>query len=51
LVVKVGGALLGAWLSSLTGRKGAVLLSALPALIGWVIIAIAQNLPMLYIGR
>jgi hypothetical protein len=49
--VKVGGALLGEWLSSLTGRKGAVLLSALPALIGWVIIAIAQNTPMLYIGR
>ena len=50
-MLQVVGALMGAWLSSQAGRKGAVLLSTIPALLGWVIIAIAQNIPMLYVGR
>jgi predicted MFS family arabinose efflux permease len=47
----VVGALLAAGLSSLAGRKGAILLSTVPAVLGWVIIAIAQNITMLYVGR
>jgi len=50
-MLQVGGALVGAWLASLTGRKGAVLASAVPALAGWAIIALAQNLSMLLVGR
>ena len=48
---QMGGAIIGAWLGSAVGRKGTVLLSAVPTVTGWCIIAISQNIPMLYAGR
>ncbi|XP_045780697.1 facilitated trehalose transporter Tret1-like [Maniola jurtina] len=39
------------WLSNTKGRKPCLIASALLALLGYIILATAQNLAMLYIGR
>merc|ERR1719232_2355965 len=48
---QVGGAFMGGLLASGIGRKGAVLLSVVPSITGWCVLAIAQDAPMLYAGR
>eukprot|EP01018_Ginkgo_biloba_P038248 Gb_38138 [translate_table: standard] len=49
------GAMLGAIASGSTadflGRKGALAVSAIPIIIGWVTVAIAQGVDLLYLGR
>ncbi|XP_071454727.1 trehalose transporter 1-like protein isoform X2 [Hetaerina americana] len=45
------GCLLSGWLMDALGRRAALLLVEVPLLVGWLLIAMAYNLPLLYAGR
>lgn len=45
------GALLAGYLVDKIGRLNTIKVGAIPYMIGWVLIATAQNLPMLLLGR
>lgn len=45
------GCILTGYLMDLIGRRKAILLTQLPVIIGWLLIASATNLPMIYCGR
>ncbi|GAB6025927.1 Facilitated trehalose transporter Tret1 [Chamberlinius hualienensis] len=47
----VPGALLSGWTADYFGRKTTILFGSLPYMIGWIIIAGAVNVKMLYAGR
>lgn len=50
LVVPVG-ALITGYLVDKIGRLNTIKVGAIPYMIGWVLIATAQSLPMLLVGR
>ncbi|KAG8222807.1 hypothetical protein J437_LFUL005013 [Ladona fulva] len=45
------GCLLSGWMMDALGRRVALLLVEVPLLVGWLLIATAHNLPLLYAGR
>lgn len=53
-MVNVGamfGSLIGGWAIDKFGRKGTIMLCAIPFELGWLLISYAQNVAMLYTGR
>ena len=47
----VFGSPVGGWAIDKFGRKGTIMLCAVPFELGWLLISYAQNHPMLYAGR
>lgn len=45
------GCILTGWLMDVIGRRKAILVTQIPVFCGWLLIAFATNLPMIYIGR
>ena len=45
------GSCIGGWLIDKFGRKGSILMSAVPFELGWLLISFAKNHAMLYAGR
>ncbi|XP_046388737.1 facilitated trehalose transporter Tret1-2 homolog isoform X2 [Ischnura elegans] len=45
------GCLLSGWLMDALGRRAALIMVEVPLLVGWILIAMANNLPLLYAGR
>ena len=45
------GSCIGGWLIDKFGRKGTILMSAVPLELGWLLISFANNHAMLYAGR
>lgn len=51
VVIVPAGAIIGGFLMDSIGRLNTIKLSAIPGAIGWVLIAMATNVPMIIIGR
>ncbi|XP_075970880.1 facilitated trehalose transporter Tret1-2 homolog isoform X2 [Anticarsia gemmatalis] len=45
------GCILSGWLMDNIGRRRTLIITEIPLMLGWLLIAFAQNIPMIYIGR
>lgn len=45
------GCIFTGWLMDMIGRRKSILVTQVPSMLGWILIACATNLPMIYIGR